>query len=377
MAHAYTPGLKVAPRTLVKKERRLPLKGNITVKKGDKVTSDTVVARTELPGNVTPMNIVNTLSITPEELDEVMFKKEGDKVEKGEMMAQTKGFFGYFKSAVNAPVSGTIESISEVTGQVIIRQAPIPVEMKAYIDGVIDEIMPEEGVILGSEAAFIKGIFGIGGETEGELKFVADDISAVLDENKIDDSLKGKIIVGGSLVKKEAIDKAVKCGVKGIICGGIDAQDLKEVLGYDIGVAITGHEEIGLTVVVTEGFGQINMAQKTFELLKENEGKKASINGATQIRAGVMRPEIIITLNVPDDLNSVKINESSEAGGMNKGDSLRVIRGNHFGEIVEVTDLPVELTVVDSETKVRVVEVQLGSGEKLLLPRANVETIEK
>jgi len=377
MAHAYTPGLKVAPRTLVKKERRLPLKGNITVKKGDKVTSDTVVARTELPGNVTPMNIVNTLSITPEELEEIMFKKEGDKVEKGEIIAQTKGFFGYFKSSVKAPVSGTVESISEVTGQVIIRQAPIPVEMKAYIDGVIEEIMPEEGVILGSEAAFIQGIFGIGGETEGELKFAVDDISSVLDENKIDDSCKDKVIVGGSLVTKDAVKKAVKVGVKGIICGGIDAQDLKEVLGYDIGVAITGHEEIGLTVVITEGFGKINMAQKTFDLLKENEGKKTSINGATQIRAGVMRPEIIITLNVPDNLGDVKIDESSGVGGMNKGDSLRIIRGDHFGEIVEVTDLPVELTVVASETRVRVVEVRLSNGEKLLLPRANVETIEK
>ena len=32
------------------------------------------------------------------------------------------------------------------------------------------------------------------------------------------------------------------------------------MLGYDLGVAITGSERIGLTVVITEGFGEIAMS---------------------------------------------------------------------------------------------------------------------
>jgi hypothetical protein len=39
------------------------------------------------------------------------------------------------------------------------------------------------------------------------------------------------------------------------------------------------------------------MAQRTFELLKSLTGKKTSINGATQIRAGVMRPELIVPVD--------------------------------------------------------------------------------
>ena len=39
---------------------------------------------------------------------------------------------------------------------------------------------------------------------------------------------------------------------------------------------------------------KIQMGAQTFDLLNENSDRLASINGATQIRAGVIRPEIII-----------------------------------------------------------------------------------
>jgi len=39
MAHAYTPGLKVTRKTVLRKERRLPLPGEVVVKVGDKVSA--------------------------------------------------------------------------------------------------------------------------------------------------------------------------------------------------------------------------------------------------------------------------------------------------------------------------------------------------
>ena len=55
-------------------------------------------------------------------------------------------------------------------------------------------------------------------------------------------------------------------GILGIVVGGIVDRDLIDYLGYDIGVAITGHENIPLTLVITEGFGTIAMAERTFNL---------------------------------------------------------------------------------------------------------------
>jgi len=373
MASAYTPGLKIVAKTLVEKERKLPLKGQVLVKKGDKVTAETVVASTDLPGNVYPLNVANLLGCEAREITDFLVKKEGDVIEKDDVLAETQGFFGFFKTYVRSPIKGTIESLSTVTGQAILREPPIPVEVHAYVDGIVDDVYAEEGVKVNTVASFIQGIFGIGGEVIGNLVMAAKSPSDVLDKDSIKIEHKGKIVVGGSLVTAGALARAVEVGVKGVIVGGYDAHDLKEFLGYDLGVAITGTEDKGITLVVTEGFGQINMAKKTFDLLKNAEGRKASINGATQIRAGVIRPEVVIPIEVAD------INEQKHAPntGMTIGSNVRIIRQPHFGEVAKVVSLPEKPVVIPSEAKVRVVEIQTASGEKFVLPRANVEIIEE
>ena len=71
-------------------------------------------------------------------------------------------------------------------------------------------------------------------------------------------------------------------GALGIVAGGIIDSDLIEYLGHDIGVAITGHEDIPVTVIITEGFGRMRMAHRTFELLKRLQGLGLPSAGPTQ-----------------------------------------------------------------------------------------------
>jgi len=375
LAHAYTPGLKVLAHTELKKERRLPLPGEILVQKGDQAEAEQVVARTNLPGNVQTLNIAGLLGILPDEVEEAMLKKTNEMIKKDEIVAQSKGLFGLFKSSVRSPINGTIENISKITGQVILREPPIPVEVIAYLDGEITEIVKNEGIVVRTTGSFIQGIFGIGGETIGELKMVVDDPGKILTEKEINKEHAHKIIVGGSMVTYEALLKARNVGVKGIVVGGIEDQDLKKFMGYDIGVAITGSEQVGLTLIATEGFGQLCMAQRTFRLLQSLEGKKASINGATQIRAGVMRPEVIVPQ--VDAKSQKKTADISTGTGLDIGMAVRIIRNPHFGAIGTVKDLPVKLANIETEAHVRVLTVQLENNETITLPRANVEIIEE
>jgi hypothetical protein len=374
MSHAYTPGLKVTERLKVVKKRILPLKGEVVVKKGDKIDADAVVARTDLPGKVEPVNVANVLGVPPQDVPDTMLKQMGDYVEKDEIIAKSKSFFGMFTSTVKAKITGTIENISSVTGQVLLRGAPIPIEVKAYINGQVTDVFPEEGVEVTTWGTFVQGIFGIGPETHGPLKIVSADNNAVLSEKEIDESCKGKVIVGGSLVTAEGLRQAIKVGAVGIVVGGFNDQDLRDFLGYDLGVAITGNEDKGITLVVTEGFGQINMAQKTFDLLKDHEGQEACINGATQIRAGVIRPEVVIPRG--DDINEKDDRANAENIGLKIGSPVRVIRQPYFGQLGVVSALPSELQVLESESKARVLEVEFDGGGKAMIPRANVEMIE-
>lgn len=375
MAHAYTPGLKVRENELVKKRRILPLKGDVTVKVGDKVNPNDVVAVTHLPGNVVPINVSNKMGVPPEDLYDVMVKQEGDSMNEGEPIAYKKGLFNikFLASTCEATIDGTIESISKVTGQVLQRGHPVPVEVKAYVTGEVIEVIENEGVVVACNASFIQGIFGIGGETHGAIKVVTPDNTTVLDENLITPDLAGKIVIGGSLVTAGALNKAIKVGVKGIVVGGFDDKDLRDFLGYDIGVAITGSEDTATTLVVTEGFGQIDMAQKTYDLFKNHEGEMASMNGATQIRAGVIRPEVVIP--TATEIGSTE-GRKSDIAGLDAGSQIRVIRHPYFGRLGKVTDLPSPLYTLESESKARVLEVEFDNGETATIPRANVEMIE-
>ena len=372
MAHSYTPGLKVLKKTVFKKERILPLKGDVLVKAGDSLKPDTIVASTNLPGNVQMLKVSNILNIDPKDVVEALKVKEGQSIKKGDLIAETSGIFGMFKSSVESPVDGTIESISQSTGRVVVREAPIPVEVDAYVKGVVDEVVENEGIVLSSNAAFIQGIFGIAGEKRGELALVSSSPSEELKADQITSEMKGKILIGGSFLSLEAYEKALSMNVAGIVVGGFNYYDLKAILGYNLGVAITGTEKLNTALIVTEGYGSIPMSEATYSLLKDNVGNAASINGATQIRAGVIRPEIVIPL---ENSNTDNDSESKMPEGIQEGSTVRVIRSPNFGKIGKVTSLPSELNKMESETMVRVAEINID-GSNFLIPRANLEMVE-
>jgi len=375
MGEAYTPGLQVSEATIVRKQRTLPIPGEVLVKRGELVTANTIIARALMPGPIEIVKVSDTLRVTPSEMVSCLKKNVGDMVKKGELLAERSSFFGLFRKECRCPTNGTIEYISYTVGQVHIRGPPVPIDVKAYIPGKVAEVLPKEGAIIETPACFIQGIFGIGGEKHGEISVAVDSPDEVLSEDKILPDHSGKIIVGGSLVTSEALRKASEESVKGIIIGGIDDKTLIDFLGYDIGVAITGHENINTTLIVTEGFGKMTMAERIFDLLKKHNGEQASINGATQIRAGVIRPEIVIPLSKLRAYTKKKLEKIDATSKLEIGTYVRVIRGPHFGAFGHIIDLPAELQQIQTESKTIVVKVQLEDGMKVVLPRANVEII--
>jgi hypothetical protein len=371
---AYSPGLKVTPWTRHRVRRLLPVPGEVIVQRGDHVDARQVVAHTFMPGEVVPLNLAKLLSLPPADVPECMLKKERESVVPGEVLARTKGIFGRFRTEYRSTVAGMIESISSVTGQVIVRGAPLPVEVQAYLKGVVSEIVPREGCVIEADVAFVQGIFGIGGETFGAIRMACSDPTQELTRDLITAEMRGCVIVGGARVTQDAIEQARAVGASAVVSGGIDDADLGRFLGYDLGVAITGSEKTGLTVVITEGFGDIAMAERTFRLLATLEGDEAAINGTTQIRAGVIRPEIVVPL-AAHRITGARA-PAPVVGGLTLGAPVRVIRDPYFGLIGSITALPPEPQVLASGSRARVFEVTFESGKSVTIPRANVELIE-
>ncbi len=372
MAHSYTPGLTVTDRTVIHRRRMLPLPGTVLVDVGDRVRSDQVVAKAELPGKVFPINLANQLSVAPGEIKDYLVKHAGDTVERDEILAENKPLIKWFKTEIRSPVTGTIESVSLVTGQVLLREPPRVLQLLAYVDGTIVETVPQQGVVVETTCSLVQGIFGIGGETSGEIVIAVKAPYEPLTLEHFNATMKGKVVVGGSFLSADSMKQAKTVGVAGLVVGGIHDEDLRALLGYDLGVAITGTENVGFTLILTEGFGTIPMAAKTFKLLSAHAGRQASVSGATQIRAGVIRPEIII----PQLETSGGVVAPALREGIRLGDPVRIIRDPLFGRIGEVSALPSELTKIPTESDVRVLEVKLSDGKKVMIPRTNIEVIE-
>jgi hypothetical protein len=363
--------LTVSGDIVVRRTRRLPIKGEVLVTAGTPVEPDQVVARANLPGILQTIKLAEKLGVEPKDVHESLKIRVGDPVKKGQLVAESKGIFGFFKQSIQSDFDGTIESISEVTGHALVREAPIPVDVTAYIKGKCVEVMAEEGAIIETRGAMVQGIFGVGGERRGVIRVAVGRADEVLDVGHIGPSDRGKFLVGGSGVTFAALNKAAEVGVTGIVVGGVRDSDLIQYLGFDIGVAITGSEPIPLTLVVTEGFGYLAMAQRTFDLLRTLEGREGSINGATQIRAGVIRPEVIVPL--PDDAREANLAE--QVFELTIGTPIRMIREPYFGRLGSVTELPAQLVTLESGTEVRVLRARLSDGQEVTVPRANVEII--
>src|SRR5207249_9799196 len=172
----------------------------------------------------------------PEDLPDYMVKREGDRIQQGDVLAETKPFLKWFKAQVRSPITGTVETISTATGQVILREPPRPVELYAYLDGTVAEVLPGQGVRVETTCAFIQGIFGIGGETWGTLAMVVASPEEDVTAAHFTAAHAGTIVVGAAFVGAEALARARAVGACGVGGGGVQGQGLRESLSCTRGV---------------------------------------------------------------------------------------------------------------------------------------------
>ncbi|MHC4252898.1 MAG: hypothetical protein ACYS9X_27590, partial [Planctomycetota bacterium] len=293
MGTAYTPGLTVSADAVVRKLRRLPLAGEVLVAVGDRVEAATPVARALLPGDLVTVRVADELGVEPSEITDVLKVTVGAEVAEGDVIAEMKGLFGLFTSRVRAPAPGTVEYASTATGHVGVRCAPTPVEVTAFVRGTVAEVRAPDSVMIETRGARVQGVFGVGGETIGTVACLARAPDEPLRAVDLPADLAGKIVIGGAWAEADAWAALAERGAAGLVIGSLRDSELREYLGYDLGLAITGHEDVPYTVIVTEGFGRVAMSEVTFELLRSLEGREASASGQTQIRAGAVRPELV------------------------------------------------------------------------------------
>lgn len=386
MGKPLTPSLTVTENGLVRRYRELPLKGEVLVRVGQVVRADEIVAKSESPGELKILRLPERLGIDPIAVMRGLKVQQGESVRRGQMLCEHKGLFGLFKSRYFSPSSGVIEVVQGATGHLALRGEAVPVDVNAYVAGRVVEVLPEKGAIIEARGVLVQGIFGVGGERQGRLSVLPLNTDEMITESiLIGRDLKDAILVGGSSITTDALQLAVTNGAIGVITGSIDDETLRQYLGYDLGLAITGDEAVPATLIVTEGFGSLAMSHRTYDLLKKYDGRQASLNGATQIRAGAVRPELIIpdttgeeAYATPSVDTEITVADDSLLRELRLGSRVRLIRFPYFGLCGLVDEIPDKLQRLDTGAEARVVRVKLetvGEDGIITVPRANVELL--
>ena len=345
---------QITPLTMIRRERMLPVPGDVLVRIGDRVEPTQVVARANLSGDFRIVPVARALGVSTSQMDRYMRVGLGDEVQQGQLIAKRGRLFAY---TVKSPIGGMVTASGG--GRVLIEANPTPFDLRAYIYGTVSNMIQHYGVIIETPGAVIQGVWGTGGESVGVLKCTAESPDEPLQAEAIDPTCHGSILVAGAGLDDAALKRAQELQVRGIVVGGLPPE------------LISFAERLPFPIVVTEGIGQVPMSGPIFHLLTTNDGREASINGQVQPRWGVVRPEIVIPL--PAEI--VPPAQTEPGAPLEIGARVRPVRAPYVGAVGTVVALPPRARRIPTGARVYGAEVDLGQEAPVFVPLANLEVL--
>ena len=260
-----------------------PVRGKVT-----KISESGVIILEEIQdydGQPIVVDIAKKMLVSPKKAIRMLKYKEGDFVRKDTIIAET---FGFDIKLIKSPISGFIRKVDKKEGSITIQYDMKPLETKAYISGKVIKSDNANKVTIEGSGYRLKGVIGFGGENIGKLAI----ITTVSDLNE---EHKDKIVLIQNSIDQSFLREAKRLGIKGIIAPSIDNDEWIKFYGKEVGVALTGDEDIPFSIILMMGFGKYTITDDTIDFFKTYQEHSISINGRTQIRAGITRPEIVIS----------------------------------------------------------------------------------
>jgi hypothetical protein len=347
----YPFEVQVTPLASVRRERILPVAGEVLVQAGERVEPIQVVARASLPGEFHILPAARLLDVPAAKTERYLRIKLGDEVRQGEVIA-TRG-----SHRIRSPISGVMTASG--AGRVLIEAQPTVFELRAYLYGMVTNVLQNAGIVIETTGAVIQGAWGAGGESFGVLKCLAKSPDKPLRAKDIDPSCHGMIVIGGVGLNEAVLERALELQVRGIVTGGFPPELISRL------------DRSPFPVVATEGIGAIPMSEPVFNLLMTNEGREASISGEVKPRWGIVHPEIVIPLPA----ETAPPTQSQPGAPLAVGAHVRIVRAPYMGQVGVVTALPTHTQRVETGARVRGAEVSLGQETPVFVPLANLEVL--
>jgi hypothetical protein len=347
------PVTHILPLTTIERERVLPVAGNVIAKLNQNVSSTDVIAEATWSREHLLIDVARALGISANAADRLIRVKVNDKVPDGAEIAIGKGAIS---RTIRAPRAGRVVAVGG--GQVLMETGDASIQLRAGIPGTIVHIIPNRGARIRTVGSLIQGTWGNGRIETGLLFNLTEGPADVLTAARLDVSLRGSIILAGLIRDAETLRTAAELPVRGLILSSISPGLLPAA------------QQMRFPILAIDGFGQIPMNSAAYKLLTTNAKRDVTINAEALNRYTGARPEVIIPLPVsqepppPTDVNTLEA-----------GQTVRMRRAPHAGEIGTLTKLHSGLSTLPSGLRALAGDVKLENGEQILVPLVNLEIV--
>jgi hypothetical protein len=343
----------ILPLTTIERERVLPVAGNVIAKLNQNISSSDLIAEATWSREHLLIDVARALNISANAADRLICVKMNEKVSEGTEIAIRKGLIS---RTIRSPRAGRVVAVGG--GQVLMETGDASIQLRAGIPGTVVQIIPNRGARIRTVGSLIQGTWGNGRIETGLLFNLAENPADVLTASRLDVSLRGSIILAGLIRDAETLRTAAELPVRGLILSSISPGLLPAA------------QQMRFPIIAIDGFGQIPMNSAAYKLLTTNAKRDVTINAEAFNRYTGTKPEVIIPLPV-----SQEPPPPTDVSELEAGQTVRLRRAPHAGEIGTLVKLHPGLSTLPSGLRAPAGDVKLENGDQILVPLVNLEIV--
>jgi hypothetical protein len=352
-ADMLAPITHFLPLTTIIRKRMLPCDGRILVKVGQKVNATDILGEAVVGRKHLILDIAQGLRVSPRRAATLIQIKKGQKVSQDQVIAESTGFFA---REVKAPAEGRVVALGG--GKLVLETGGTPISLIAGLQGVVTEVLADRGVVIRASGSLLQGLWGNGQLEIGVLMSVMDRSDQAFDADRLDVSIRSSIILGGYVDNPAVFKSAIDLPVKGLILASM----LPELLPLA--------SQAPFPIMLVDGFGRKPMNTSAYKLLSTSVRREVTLNAVAYDRFGGDRPEVFISLPV-----SQEPLEPREMETFLPNQIVRVVSLTGPARIGTLIRLSPNPTSLPNSLRVKTAEVQLETGQQILVPLTNLEVL--
>ena len=356
----YPNATFILPFTTIRRERQLPpyvTAPEVLVTQGQRIEADEVVLRGARSGTYRVVPMLAALGVKrAEDIDPEWLRVQvGNNVMMEQILAQ-RGT-GRRAQRVLAPVNGLVARIDPE--RIILQADPEEIEITAIAPGVVTAINGKRSVQIESSGALIQGAWGNG--RSAFAQFVEEPqggLQTLVDETLLTTYRKQILLLAHPLTR-DLIRIAQQQEVAGVVAPSMSANLRQFALDSTI------------AILLTEGFGEQQMAQIVYNLLRDNLNRQMALDAAEPSQWDSKRPEIFIPLPIGGAVPAAP----SIAQALAVGALVRLTRAPLEGMIGTVKRVIETPRAVENGLRLAGADVQIAPGKTVFAPIANIELL--